>query len=259
MKGLGAVLIQDGIPVYSASRSLTPTEKKCQNLEHETLATIWGMEHFSHFLFSEEFGLETDQKPLVRIYKKMMDNISPRLTKLIYHSLVFRLVKVVCLKEKKNFYADALSRVSQMLVRKGEEDTDIIMVSELTSIVPIPVNDLDHFRAETAKHSVFMKNMECVMQGWPYSRCKFSKEVQPYLIHCMEIAVEDGILLKINGNIFPLWLRTSTISKIHEGHLGIKKSYLKARDAVFWPGMKQEITQLVECCGICQSNTQSQK
>ena len=40
IKGLGAVLIQDGVPVYIASRTLTPTEKNYQNLEHETLATI---------------------------------------------------------------------------------------------------------------------------------------------------------------------------------------------------------------------------
>ena len=60
-KGLGVVLIQDGVPVYFASRTLTPTEKNYQNLECETLATIWDMEYFSHFLFGEEFTLVTDQ------------------------------------------------------------------------------------------------------------------------------------------------------------------------------------------------------
>ena len=97
------------------------------------------------------------------------------------------------------------------------------------------------------------------MQGWPDNRRKVSKEVQPYLIHCVEITAEDRILLKINRIIIPPWLTPSTLSKIHEGHLGIDKSYLKARDAVFWPGMKQGITQLVECCEICQGNVQSQK
>ena len=124
---------------------------------------------------------------------------------------------------------------------------------------PVPVNELDEIRAETAKDPVFVKIMEYVMQGWPDSRSKVSKELQPYWIYCMEITVEEGIWLKMKRIIIPPWIRPSTLSKIHEGHLGIEKSYLKARHAVFWPGMKQEITQLVEHCEICQSNAPSQK
>ena len=134
-----------------------------------------------------------------------------------------------------------------------------MMVIELTSVVPVPVNNLDEIRAEMAKDPVLMKIMEYVMQVWPDSWSKVSKEVQPYWIHHMEITVEDGILLKINRIIIPPQLRPSTPNKIHEGHLGIKKSYLKARNAVSWPGMMQEITQLVECCKICQSNAQNHK
>ena len=145
-----------------------------------------------------------------------------------------------------------------MLPRKGEEDTDIIMVNKLTSIVPVPVNDLDKIRAEITKEPVFMEITEYVMQGWPDSKSKVSKEVQPVWIHHMEIAVEDGILLKINRIIIPPWLRPSTLKKIHDGHLDIRKSYLKGKGAVFWLGMKQEITQLVECCEISQSNARSQ-
>ena len=128
---------------------------------------IWSMECFSHFLFGEEFTLETNQKLLVRIYEKTMEHISPINTKLIYHSLVFRPFKVIYLGGKKNCYADALCRVSPILPRRGEEDTDIIMVNELTSVVPVPVNNLDEIRAEMAKDPVFMKIMVHVMQGWP--------------------------------------------------------------------------------------------
>ena len=132
-----------------------------------------------------------------------MNDISLRITKFIYCSLVFRPIKVIYFEGKKNCYADALSRVSPMLPRRGEKDTDIIMVNELTSVVPVPVNNLEEIRAEMAKDPVFMKIMEYVMQGWPDSRSKVSKEVQPYWIHCMEIAVEDGILLKNQQNHHP--------------------------------------------------------
>ena len=78
-KGLGAVLLQNSKPVMFASRALTGTERNYQNLERECLATIWGMEKFHYFLYGKEFTLETDQKPLVLIYRKHMVETSPRI------------------------------------------------------------------------------------------------------------------------------------------------------------------------------------
>ena len=38
-----------------------------------------GMEKFHYFLYGKEFTLETDQKPLVSIYRKDMVEILPRI------------------------------------------------------------------------------------------------------------------------------------------------------------------------------------
>ena len=75
-KGLGAVLLQNSKTVVFASRALTGSKRNYQNLECEHLATIWGMEKFHYFLCGKEFTLETDQKPLVSIYKKHGGNFS---------------------------------------------------------------------------------------------------------------------------------------------------------------------------------------
>ena len=70
-KTLGACITQKGKVICYASRALTKTEQNYQNLEREALGTIWGMEKFHYFLFGKEFTLETNQKPLVNIYKHM--------------------------------------------------------------------------------------------------------------------------------------------------------------------------------------------
>ena len=44
------------------------------------------MEKFHYFLYGKEFTPETDQKPLVSIYKKHMVDISPRVQRLIVRS-----------------------------------------------------------------------------------------------------------------------------------------------------------------------------
>ena len=113
-KGLGACPIQKGKVICYASRALTKTEQNYQNLEREALGTIWGMEKFHYFLYGKEFTLETDQKPLVSIYKKHMIDISPRVQRLIVRSFPCLPFKVVYKKGADIPVADALSRVTPM-------------------------------------------------------------------------------------------------------------------------------------------------
>ena len=188
-----------------------------------------------------------------------MDDISPRISKLIYHSSVLRSFKVIYLEGRKNCYAGALSRLVPNASKKGRGRHRHHHGQWTDQCCACSSQQLRWNQSWDGQRPVFVKIMEYVMQGQPDSLSKVSKEVQPYWIPHMEIAVKDGILLKMNRIIYPPWLRPSTLSKNHEGHLGIEESCLKARDAVFWPWMKQEMIQLVECCELCQSNAQSQK
>ena len=58
-KGLRAVLIQNGTPIYFVSRAIFPTGCKYQNLEHETLGNnmVYGKIHY--FLYGNKLTLET--------------------------------------------------------------------------------------------------------------------------------------------------------------------------------------------------------
>ena len=61
------------------------------------------------FLYGKEFTLETDQKPLVSIYKKHMVDISPRVQRLIVRSFPYLPFHVVYKKVKDIPVTDALS------------------------------------------------------------------------------------------------------------------------------------------------------
>ena len=104
----------EGKVVCYASKALTKTKQNYENLEREALGTIWGMEKLHYFWYGKEFTLETDQKPLVSIYKKHMTDISPRVQRLIVRSFPYLLFKVVYKKGVDIPVADALSRVTPM-------------------------------------------------------------------------------------------------------------------------------------------------
>ena len=100
--------------VCYASKALTKTEQNYQNLEREALGTIWGMEKFHYFLYGKEFTLETNQKPLVNIYKRHMIDISPWVQRLIIRSFPYLPFKVVYKNWVDIPVANALSRVTPM-------------------------------------------------------------------------------------------------------------------------------------------------
>ena len=118
-KGLGAVILQDSKPVMFTSRALTGSERNYQNLERECLVTIWGMEKFHYFLYGKQFTLETNQKPLVSIYRKHMVEISPRIQRLIVRSFPYQPFDVQYRKGVEIPLANALSRVTPAPVEDG--------------------------------------------------------------------------------------------------------------------------------------------
>ena len=77
-KGLGACLLQNEKPVYFSSKALTEMQKGYVVIELESLAVEWAMEELHHFLYGDEFTLETDQKPLEVILSKSLNQATPR-------------------------------------------------------------------------------------------------------------------------------------------------------------------------------------
>ena len=185
-KDLGACLIQNGKVVSFASRVLTKAEQKYQNLERETLATIWGMEKFHYFLYGKEFIPETDQKPLVSIYKKHMIDISPRVQRLIVRSFPYQPFIVQYKKGSLIPVADALSRVSVM----DPEDNinlPIIAVNMITACVLMCAepskslsNSLDRIRKSTQQDEQLNQLSHYISEGFPTDKHNLPEDLQQF-------------------------------------------------------------------------------
>ena len=60
------------------------------------------------------------------------------------------------------------------------------------------------------------------------------------------------MILKGNAAVIPKLLRAWYIEKLHDGHQGRVKMELRAKDAVYWPGMRHDIESRVNACQPCQ-------
>lgn len=63
--------------------------------------------------------------------------------------------------------------------------------------------------------------------------------------------------MKNNQIIIPSKLQRYVLSKIHEGHFGINRCQSMARASVYWPGMNNDIFNLVSSCEICLKHSNS--
>ena len=95
--------------------------------------------------------------------------------------------------------------------------------------------------------------------GWPVDRRMLPRELHTFWNYREDLSMENRLITKGARLVIPSTLRSKVLEQIHEGHLGIEKCMLKARDSVFWPGISNDIREAVEKCGICQASSKSSK
>jgi hypothetical protein len=148
LKGLGAVLLQDGKPVCYASKALTETEQRYSNIEREALGVVWGLERFHYFIYGKSCTIHTDHKPLEAIFKKKLSSCPARLQGFVLRALKYD-VTVKYVKGAEVPIADALSRVSPQPAPPNEEFPQLD-IHQITKNLPASPIKLQHIRNETA-------------------------------------------------------------------------------------------------------------
>ena len=190
------------------------------------------MEKFHYFLYYKEFTLETYQKPLVLIYRKYMVEISPRIQRLIVRSFPYQPFNVVYRKGVEIPLADALSRVTSLPMEEDGTQIPIIAVNLMTTNIPYSSNELDTICEETRKDPTIKVLMHYISTGWLCECRRLSQELHPYWNFREDLSMYDGLVTRSSRLLIPSRLRRKTLELIHDGHQGIEKCMLKARESV---------------------------
>ena len=254
-KGFGAVILQEEQPIYYASRALTSAEKNYQNLEREAQAAVWGMEKFHYFLYGRKFILQTDQKPLVSIFRKHMIDVSPRIQRITIRAWQYDFVPQH-IPGRINVIADSLSRVTPLEFQDSNAEKDILAVNFL-QYSSIEERERDEMLQETNKDEELQSLKHYISTGWPAKRSQIPVSLHPYWNFRDELTVESGILMKNSKILIPETLKQKYLKQIHQGHQGIEACRSRAREFVFWVNINSDLKEMVEKCDICQSQQNS--
>ncbi|XP_011859611.1 PREDICTED: uncharacterized protein LOC105557076 [Vollenhovia emeryi] len=254
--GIGGALLQvqrDGSikPIAYSSRLLSETEKRYSQIEKEALAVTYVCEKFSDYLTGIEVLLETDHKPLIPILTtKSLNDLSPRLQR--YRIRLMRFDYTINHVPGKDLVtADALSR--QPVVQKDPDELfDEVENHVIGAITHLPVSPdklaeiIEKQKAdpELAAVRVYIRN------GWP-DKETLNANLKPFYEKRSDISCQNDLLFYESRIVIPRAMHSETLSRIHEGHLGITKCRARANQVIWWPGMSKQIAETVMRCEIC--------
>ena len=252
-KGLGACLLQSEKPVYFASKALTEMQKGYVAIELESLAVAWVIEKFHHFLYGNEFILETDQKPLEAILSKSLNEATPRLQRILIRTFPYHF-KVRYILGQTNHVADCLSRLG---FQKDSISLPKLQVNQITSQLKARSDSLHNIQIATQADDKLAILKHIIQQGWPKTIKEVPIEVQKYWTFREELVIEDGLILKGTRIIIPDKKREEILKLINEGHLGLNKCKMRAKETVYWPGINEQLEHLILNCQLCLKYSRS--
>jgi len=113
---------------------------------------------------------------------------------------------------------------------------------------------INEFKKNMLKDETLKMVTAYYKNGWPKSLSKSEKKSG--LIHYSkiknEITMEGDLLYWNNRLLIPKKTRRDILELLHETHLGVNKTKLKARQHCNWPGINSNIENVVLSCNICQ-------
>ena len=197
------------------------------------------MEKFHYFLYGKEFTLETNQKPLVSIYRKHMINISPRVQRLIVRSLPYLPFKVVNKKGIDIPVVDVLSHVTPMYSENNIQ-LPIIAFNVITTQILMTVesqgsfsNILDQLRKSTVQDEQLTRLKGYISTGFPCDKKNLLTDLYEFWPHKEMLSIESGLFTCGNRIIVPREMRPEMLQYVHKGHQGKERCLLRTRNTVF--------------------------
>ncbi|XP_061880999.1 uncharacterized protein K02A2.6-like [Entelurus aequoreus] len=206
--------------------------------------------------------METDHKPLLSLLgSQALDALPPRIQRfrmrLMRYSYSISHVPGKCL-----WTADTLSRAP---VKREEtaadkelfEETNIYADMVLENL-PASADYLEELREQLQRDSVCAQVMQLCAEGWPAHGSK-EPALRLYWAEQAFLTVQDGVLLKGHRLVIPSTMRNYVLAKLHEGHQGVVKCRQRARQSVWWPGLSQQLNELVLNCRTCCKERQNHR
>ena len=126
-----------------------------------------------------------------------------------------------------------------------------LQVYQITHQLPARSDSLHQLRLSMQADDELALLKHTIMQGWPQSIKQVLSVLQPFWAFREELTAEDGLILKGTRIVIANKQSKAILKFLHEGHLGLNKCKLRAKETVYWPGLNDQLEDLVLNCELC--------
>jgi len=199
------------------------------------LAVIVGLKKFNQYICgsSQITTIHTDHQPLLAIFTKDLDLLSPHLQKFVLKSLPY-LFKLVHRPGKELYNADALSRTPQKEVKI---DTSFLEDEAFKAlhVLGLIVEDSHHTKLVAAKNNnPFLQSLkDIIIAGFPEHKNSLPEELRTVWSYRNELYIDQDVIMQDCRIFVPLSLHDLYIKKSHGFHQGIRSTIQRVQLSFF--------------------------
>jgi len=224
--GIGAVLMQKDRPIAFLSKALGDSHKTKSIYEKEFLALIMAVEKWRQYLQRQEFIIRTDYQSLAYLTEQNLHSELQRKAMTRLMGLQFR---VVYRKGWENPAADALSRVGHMMA-----------IQAMSSVQPQWIQEVTNSYVTDKEAQDLLARLILV-----------SPDIHGFSLDNGVIRQHGKIWVGHNSAV-----QTRIIAAMHAspvgGHSGQKATFPRVSNMFAWKGLKRDVVNFVQQCGVCQ-------
>ena len=273
--GLGFILQQNTAGTWNliqaGSRFLTDTEVRYAVVELEMLAVCWAISKCKLFLSGlQHFTVITDHNPLIPILNNhRLDEIeNPRLQRLKTRIMAYNFT-AQWLKGANNTAPDALSRHPvcdpqpvDALTERDIHNNPEISFTELRAIRDTHSGDseslrLQELRKQAEQDEEYQLLRTFILNGFPKHRKQLPDSCRRYWNIHQQLTLDDDLIVYGCRLLIPSKMHHQVLSNLHEAHQGALQTKQHARLTIYWPGLDNDIDNIILNCRQCQDHLPS--
>ena len=252
--GIGAILWQKDLHeekaiIGAASRSLNETEQRYSTIEKEALGVVWGLEKCHYYICGAPVTVETDHKPLVQLLEcKDVEKVPLRIQRFRLKLMKYN-VQVVHISGKNNEGADALSWYPVETIQEEtlEQETEAFVKQHILKYDDVPRWSYLRKAQEEDRISIMIK--EIITNKW--EKKETVKELVRYNQNKQYLSLVQGCVMYQIRIIVPEGMKRLVMGEIHNAHQGITRCLARAKESVWWYGIKEEVKKHIRECIQC--------
>ena len=227
---------------------------------------VWAANKCKVFLMGlQDFQVITDHDPLIPILR--LDEIeNPRLQRLKTKLMAFNFT-AKWYKGSANSAPDALSCnpvwelcQADALAEYDEENLPEPSAAEVRALLDEHSHDnaqMQEQQEHSQKDEAYQGLKEVILKEFPDHRNQLSEMLRRYWQVHHKLSVEDDFILHGCRLLIPTAMRKKILEHLHLAHQGIFHTKQRARLTFYWPGMDNDIENIITPCAQCQDHLPS--